>query len=208
MADPASPTPSKDAPATPLGFTLPPQWSGRLANFVLLAVVAVACTFILSPGLYSQQIPELGPQDVGKPFRSPSPYGFKAGRDYDLPDSTTTEQRRQDARAQVVPVYDYNPAVVSEIRTSVADAFAQMHAVVDQWDAEQKKLADEAAATAGAKKKKPEGDGATEDTLEARLKAERKAFEQKAFPLEDEDFQALATAKFSKEAEAATQALI
>ncbi|MFL5319693.1 MAG: HD family phosphohydrolase [Myxococcaceae bacterium] len=207
MADPASPTPPKDASPEQLGFKLPPQWSGRVANFALLAVIAVACTFILSPGLYSQQIPELGPQDVGKPFRSTSPYGFKAGRDYDLPDSTTTEQRRQEARAQIVPVYDYNPAVVSEIRASVGEAFAQMHAVVDQWDAEQKKLSDEAAAQ-GTKKKKPESDAAAEDTLEVRLRAERKAFEQKAFPLEDEDFQALVTAKFSKEAEAATLSLI
>lgn len=204
MADPASPPPSKEPRAEGALFRLPAAWSGRMAGLALLALVSVTCTFILSPGLYSQQIPELNDADVGKPFRSSSPYGFKAGRDYDLPDVETTELRRQEARNAVLPVYDYNPAVVNEIRQSVVDAFAQMHAAVDEAEAEQKRVLEEAPA----KKKKGEGEPVQQDLVAERLRAERKNFEAKVYPLEDEDFQALTTARFNKDVEAATLSLI
>ena len=78
MADPAAPTPSEQPGPLTDAFKLPPHWSGRLTHIALLALVSIACAFVLSPGLYSGQIPELTEQDVGKPFRSTSAYGFRA----------------------------------------------------------------------------------------------------------------------------------
>ena len=48
-----------------------------------------------------QTLPQLRPEDVGRPFESPSAAGFKAARDYDLPDAALTDRRRQEARAGV-----------------------------------------------------------------------------------------------------------
>ena len=101
-------------------------WGRRLTLAGLLLVVSVAAGFVISPGLYSQQIPALTEDHLGKPFRANSPAGFKAARDYDIVYSAMTEQRRQEARNSVRPVYDLNPEVVDQIRGAVKAAFAQM----------------------------------------------------------------------------------
>src|SRR5579871_5456441 len=119
MADAPTPPPL-DALARRLPeLPVPPSWAGRLGNAVLLVVVSGLAGLALSPGLSSQQIPVLKPEDVGKPFRASSPSGFKAGRDYEIPDRATTDQRREESRAAVRPVYDFNPAAVNEIKKSV-----------------------------------------------------------------------------------------
>lgn len=210
MADPASPTPPPEPPGSLTeALKLPPNWSGRVTHVVLLAVVSVACAFVLSPGLYSQQLPVLGPDEVGKPFRSSSAYGFKASRDYELNDTSLTEQRREEARLSVLEVYDYNPEVVTQIRASLHDGFSLMQAIVTEYEAEQKaKTPEEPLAAPVVKKKKPDEVPTGADTLEARLAAGRKDFEAKVFPVEDEDFQALVTARFNKDVAAATLSLV
>ncbi|HLM46749.1 MAG TPA: phosphodiesterase, partial [Myxococcaceae bacterium] len=99
MSEPES-SPPGPSPLDALArrFRLGPVWARRLTSLVLLAVVSVAAGFVISPGLYSQQIPALTEDHLGKPFRASSPAGFKAGRDYDIIHEAMTEQRRQEAR--------------------------------------------------------------------------------------------------------------
>ncbi|RYZ31994.1 MAG: phosphodiesterase, partial [Myxococcaceae bacterium] len=95
MADPESPTPGPsplDALAVRLGLGRSGDWGRRVVQGLLLLVVSVGAGFVISPGLYSQQIPALTQDNVGKPFRANSPAGFKAARDYDIVHQAMTEQ--------------------------------------------------------------------------------------------------------------------
>jgi putative nucleotidyltransferase with HDIG domain len=169
------------------------SWRRSIAHLGVLLAVAVAASYAISPGLYSQQIPQLRPDDIGKPFRSPSPSGFKASRDYDIVNDLMTEQRRQEARAAVRPVYDYNPGALGDLQKSVHQAFTQMRdalAVIP-----------------------PVLDPKTHRPLDPALelpaiKQARQTFERALFPLEDDDFKALLKARFSVEVEQATLTLI
>src|SRR5579871_4648911 len=139
MADPPSGPGLESSPLDALASRLPeipvpPGWSSRLVNAVLLLFVSGLAGLALSPGLYSQQIPVLKAEDVAKPFRASS--SFKAGRDYEIPDRATTEQRREESRASVRPVYDFAPSVVNEVKKSVHEAFAGMQDVVGQYEEE------------------------------------------------------------------------
>jgi len=197
-------------------FSLPPRWVSGLAHAGLLLVVSAAAAFVISPSLYSQQIPDLSREDLGKPFHSASPSGFKAGRDYQIINQALTEQRRQEARNSVRPVYDYNPAVAGEVRQAIHDAFLAMREVVGQFESEaaaEKAAAARAAAedqsAAARKRRKAESAPAFSDELLAtRLWAERRFFEHRLFPMEDEDFQALVAARFSQKTEVAALALV
>lgn len=53
-------------------------WGRRAIQVLLLLAVSVGAGFVISPGLYSQQIPALSEENLGKPFRASSPAGFKA----------------------------------------------------------------------------------------------------------------------------------
>lgn len=200
-------------------------WGRRLSLIVLLAGVAVAAGFVISPGLYSQQIPALSEEHLGKPFRANSPAGFKAARDYEIIYRAMTEQRRQEARNSVLPVYDLNPAVVDQIRGSVKAAFTEMRgrlaakAVEDSLESEEaeaevRKDGEPRKAAQAPKPKKPAPP--TPEELE-RQRKEREAmqgdfqellFGQRDAAVEGEDFQALLANGFSEEAEAATLALL
>ncbi len=190
------------------------EWMSALVHAALLLVVSAAGAFVISPSLYSQQIPDFGRDEIGKPFRSPSPSGFKAGRDYHVVNQLLTEQRRQEARNAVRPVYDYNPAVAGELRASIHEAFAGMREVVSQFEKEaaaQKGTAIAAADELNASKKKRKAEPVpafTDELLASRLLAERRAFEHKLFPIEDEDFHALVAARFSLKSELAAISLI
>lgn len=216
MADPASKDPQAEPTrleAWAAQFALPHKWMGRLAQAALLAVVSIAAAFVISPSLYGPQIPELGPDDLGKPFRSNTPSGFKANRDYEIVHHGMTEQRRQEARAAVRPVYDYSPAVLGELKQSVRDAFSVMQQVVVRFQESAEKAAppraqEDSNGTARKGKKKEPASPVNEELLSNRLWAERRYFDQKLFPVEDEDFQALVAARFSREAEQATISLI
>jgi putative nucleotidyltransferase with HDIG domain len=219
MADPdvedPQPKRTRRIPALVARFALSERWTERVAQTVLLAVVSLAAAFVISPSLYSPQIPDLGPEDLGKPFRSNSPAGFKANRDYEIVHQGMTEQRRQEARAAVRPVYDYSPAVLGELKQSVRDAFVAMREVVSRF---QESTAEKAASPRA--QEEPEGVVArkgkkreplppmNQEVLSKQLWAERRYFDQKLFPVEEEEFEALVAAGFSRDAELATISLI
>ena len=79
------------------------RWVGSLRRVLpaltLLAVVSVLAGLLVAPGFAVQALPQLRPEDVGRPFESASAAGFKATRDYDLPDAALTDRRREEARA-------------------------------------------------------------------------------------------------------------
>ncbi|MBJ6765142.1 HDIG domain-containing protein [Myxococcaceae bacterium JPH2] len=213
MAEPESspPGPSPlDALAKRLGWG-GGEWGRRAIQFVLLFAVAVGAGFVISPGLYSQQIPALTEEHVGKPFRASSPAGFKAARDYDIVHQAMTEKRRVEARGAVRPVYDLNPAVVGNVRTSVRTAFATMR---ERLEEQRQTQADEHGAEEGRRPKRTPAP--TPEALE-RQRREREdmlgqfqelLFGQRDAGLEAEDFQALLAAGFSEESEAATLLLV
>jgi putative nucleotidyltransferase with HDIG domain len=182
-------------------LALPSGLSGRLTHIVLLVAVAVSASFFISPGLTQQQVPPLGQDDLGRPFRSTSPAGFKAGRDYEIVDRGATEQARQNARTAVRPVYDFNPAVSGEVRQAARDAFAAMQELVTRHRAAETERQESG--------KKQEAEArASEDALTTLLRNERKTFEQRLLPIEDEDWNELVRARFSRELEAATLLLL
>ena len=187
--------------------------SGAMVHGALLLLVSGVGAFVISPTLYPQQIPEFSRDDIGKPFHSTSPTGFKAGRDYQLVNQALTEQRRQEARSAVRPVYDYNPALVGELRASIHEAFAGMRDFLAHLERESAQntpgtspLDQESNATK--KKRRPEAASVDDELLASRLWAERRSFERKLFPMEDEDFQALVAARFPLKAELAAISLI
>ena len=100
-----------------------PPGPGRLATqLLLLALVATAAGFFISPGSTPSRFPALA-----RVARAPLPCelasGFKAGHDYDIVHAGMTAQRAE-ARAAVRPVYDYSPSVADDVRGAVRAAFA------------------------------------------------------------------------------------
>jgi putative nucleotidyltransferase with HDIG domain len=224
----SEPTPPRPSPLDTLTsrFRLGDKaWGRRLSLIALLLGVSVAAGFVISPGLYSQQIPALTEEHVGKPFRANSPAGFKAARDYEINHSAMTEQRRLEARNAVLPVYDLNPAVVDQIRRSVKSAFGEMRTHLatkaaeaslpgGEGEAEVRKDGEPRKSVLAPKPKKPAPP--TPEELELQRK-ERETlqgnfqellFGQRDAAVEAEDFQALLANGFSEEAEAATLVLL
>ena len=189
------------------------RWWGSITHVILLIVISTGSAFLISPSLYSQQLPELGPDDLGKPFRTNLASGFKAARDYEIVDRSLTEQRRQEARAAVRPVYDYNPALVGELKLAIHDAFAAMREVIAQFELEvgakppDPSPGQEGAST-GKRTRKPDPKAASTQSLDDRLRSERRTFEQRLFPLDEDLFDALVAAHFGRLQEQATSTLI
>ncbi len=210
MAEPES-SPPGPSPLDALAhrFRLGPRWGRRLTSVLLLLAVSVASGFVISPGLYSQQIPALTEDHLSRPFRASSPAGFKAGRDYEIIHQAMTEQRRQEARGAVRPVYDLSPGVVSEVRAAVSGAFAEMRQRLAA-----RASGDEAGTAQPVEGQKPQARKPEERERQRReLDALREDFQvllfgRKDAGLEPEDFQALHTARFSEAVEAATLSLV
>ncbi len=184
------------------------EWMRGGPYVILLLGVSVGAAFLASPGLYSQKIPELRREDVGKPFRASSQSGFKAGREYEVLDEAKTLARREDARSKVRPVFDYDTSVQPNITRALQDAFGDMQTVVAKWEDEHKAAAKKVAEdpTAAPLRKKPgEGESVELTTL---LREARPQFEQHAALADDDDFEALAQARFSRETERAVLSLI
>ena len=179
-------------------------WRTRLTHLFVLLGVAVVASYAISPGLYGQSIPQLKASDIGKPFESSSTAGFKASRDYEIINASMTEQRRQDARANVRPVYDYTPNVVPDLQKNVHEAFAGMRRALAQVEATG--AAEPPAHSKGATNGKKKGEPPVIDSLPI-LQA-RAEFERLLFPVSDEDFQALLNAGFAQEVEQVTAALV
>jgi cyclic-di-AMP phosphodiesterase PgpH len=188
-----SPAPNSTPEAAP-----PPGPSGAERttaglSLILLLAVSAAASLVLTRGLTAQAVPELQPADVGKPFQSTSPAGLKAARDYDVLDKGRTEARRAEARASVLPVYDYNRGVLAEQRLALHAAFQELRTALARLEPDVR----------AARTKRP---GAPETSLG--LLAAREAFEKRLFMVEDEDFQALVQARASRESEEAAEALL
>ncbi len=191
------------------------RWMNGLVLGALLLVLSAAAAFVISPSLYPQQLPELSSEDIGRPFRSALPAGFKAGRDYHIINHAVTEQRRLEARNAVRPVYDYNPAVAGDLRQAIHEAFASMREVAAQVEPEAPektpppRSSGDESSRAAQKKRKPEpAPAVNEDQSAARLWAERRSIEHRLLVIDDEDFQALVAARFSLQAELAAISLI
>ena len=135
-----------------------------------------------------------------------------------------TEQRRQEARNAVRPVYDLNPAVVGSGPQRGEAAFAEMRGrwpprpprPAGRWRKGRQRYAEDGKAAADARKPKKPVPPPTPEELE-RQRKEREAlqgdfqeplFGQRDTALEAEDFQALLANGFSEEAEAATLVLL
>ena len=159
----------------------------------LLGVVSVLAGLLVAPGFAVQTLPQLRPEDVGRPFESASAAGFKATRDYDLPDAALTDRRRQEARAGVRPVFDLNPAVVPEVQAAVQESFAALRSTLARM---------EPAAKPAPGKRKPE------PVDSSVLVQARQAFEQRLFDLDEEDWRALVDSRASSEVERAVLAVL
>lgn len=161
---------------------------------VILIGVSLASAFLLSPGLSAQQIPDLTQDDIGRPFRAPSIAGFKASRDFEVPDEAHTVERRDEARGRVRPVFDYDASVESKVKRSVRDAFTAMRDIIGRFPVTQRRPQD-----------RP---GPEELELFDALRNGRRTFEEHAVLPDDQDFDAMAQARFSPELEASVLSLI
>jgi cyclic-di-AMP phosphodiesterase PgpH len=177
------------------------RWGGALRRslpaLTLLGVVSVLAGLLVAPGFAVQTLPQLRPEDVGRPFESASAAGFKATRDYDLPDAALTDRRRQDARAAVRPVFDFNPGVVPEVQGAVQEAFASLRASLARMEPPAKPPA----RPGGAKRRPEPADGSA-------VAQARQAFEQRLFDVEDEDWKALVDAHAAPDVEHAVLSVL
>ncbi len=188
---PSSAASSPEAAPTPAPTEVERTTGGL--SLVLLVVVSAVASLVLTRGLTAQAVPELQASDVGKPFQSTSPAGLKAARDYDVLDRGRTEARRDEARASVLGVYDYNRGVLAEQRQALHVAFQELRSALGRLEPDVR----------AARGKRP---GGPESSLG--LLAAREAFEKRLFILEDEDFQALVQARASRETEEAALTLL
>jgi hypothetical protein len=168
-----------------------------LALLGILVGVSLAATLLLSPGLSSRQVPELGEEDLGRPFRASSVAGFKAGRDFEVLDEVRTGQRRAEARARVLPVFDFEPSVEPAVRRAVQEAFAEMEALVPEAQ-RGKPLLPRAAGR----------ETRDEAELSAKLRDQKKRFEAHVLAPEEDDFEALVQARFAPEVQQAVASLL
>ncbi|PZR11502.1 MAG: phosphodiesterase [Archangium gephyra] len=190
MADSPSRTPR---PAWAQNLELPRS----LALGALLVGVSVIAALLLSPGLSGQRIPELTQEDVGRPFRASSLAGFKASRDFEVADDAQTQRRRDEARARVRPVFDYDSQVESKVKRGVREAFNAMQEI--------------AAPYAGRfETPRKAGTPVSKEELEllTALREGRKTFEGTAVLPDEEDFEVLAQGHFAPELEQAVMSLI
>lgn len=189
--------------------------SRTIALVGVLALVSLSSGFFLSSGLSTQQLPELGAEDLGKPFRASSPAGFKASRDFEVADEARTQSRRLEARQRVRPVFDYDPTVETKTKRDLRDAFEAMQEVVHEVRAAQPPPPPVPAPPPVAPGKKvnaaPSKDPTKEQLeadLSAALREARRRFEEHAPLSEDEDFEALVQARFTPEIEQAALGLL
>ena len=70
------------------------RWASRAVNGAILALVAVVCAYLLTPGRYIQRIP-YGEESIGQFAKAVE----KATRDYDIPDEETTLRKREEVPA-------------------------------------------------------------------------------------------------------------
>ncbi len=171
----------------------------------VLGLVSLAASFLLSPGLSARQVPDLGEEDLGRPFRASSLAGFKASRDFEVADEARTLSRREEARARVRHVFDYDPTVESGVKRAVRDAFGAMQEVV----AAHLKAKAGAVEPAPVRKAGKDGHEGREDLeLSAKLRAERRHFDSEVSVPDDDDFEVLVQSRFAHDVEQAVMTLV
>jgi putative nucleotidyltransferase with HDIG domain len=179
---------------------------GHLAGLVILSVLALACAYLLTPGLLSQRIP-YGEESLGQ-FSSTV---VKATRDYDIPDEETTLRKREEAREAVLPVYDYDVTVAEVAIERVRSAFALMREVVRETEL---RLKTRESIEARAEEIRRRSGRRNEDLVptEAWLRAfeERRAEWQRRLEthVDDESFKVFAEARFSDEVQREIERLV
>lgn len=183
---------------------VPPRLSRTVALAGVLAMVSLSSGLFLSSGLTNQQVPELGADDLGKPFRAATPAGFKASRDLEVIDDARTATRKLEARQRVRPVFDYDPTIESKARRDLREAFEAMREVIADFNAEHPIVPPPVPRKAGEKDAKEE---ARDLELTRALHDARKRFDEHA-PVLDEDFDVLAVARFSAEIEQSAVGLL
>ena len=151
---------------------------GRLLGGLLVAGVAVASGWLLAPGGAALRTP--GDDALG----TPAVGTFKAARDYDIPDEETTHRRRDEAAAAERRVYDHDDGALEETAARIRGAFQLMRDAL----AERSRAAGR--------------NGEEVPVLRAAFAARRGAFvAQLQTVVRDDDFVALADARFSEAAE-------
>ena len=210
----AVPAPEHDAPAPRAidalthRLDVTPVWARRVVLGLILAITGAGTALLSSSALSGQKIPDLTQADVNRVFHTPSASGFKAERDVEVVDDVSTQAQRDEARASVRPVFDYDPQVQSGVLKSVQGAFGEMQEEVARFEAERagKKPPEDAAAQK--KKAVLEGKAPAADELTERLLSARPRFEA-LVPVSDvEDYEALVADRFSRDAEQAVSALL
>ncbi len=101
--------------------------TSSLVRWALLGVVTAVFGVILYPNIVvTPPVYELG--DVaGRDIKAPS--------DFLVEDRNATEEKRQQAAASVLTVYDYNSSLPVKIRQNIRQAFQQVRPVFDEADA-------------------------------------------------------------------------
>jgi putative nucleotidyltransferase with HDIG domain len=216
----ASPTPSApvpkpevkaegaSGPAKQLGKRLSRNWKTRVANLTILSFMALACAYLLTPGLFSPRIP-YGEESVGQ-FSS---MVIKANRDYDIPDEETTRRKREEAAEAVLPIYDYDVTVADSAVERVRSAFELMQQAARSVD-EQFRAEDPAERAEDARKARParkteEVEAAVADAFKQAFRERREEWQRRLEThLDDESFEAFAQARFSVDGQHETQKLV
>ncbi len=178
----------------------------RGSNALVLAVLAVLCAYLLTPGLFSQRIP-FGEESLN----TFSNTVVKATRDYDIPDEETTRKKREEAREALLPVYDYDVTVAEGASERIRTAFALMREAVREPE-RPRVLAPPDAKLEDAGKVRPAKRGEEPPVPEvlARAYGERREEWQRRLEthLDDESFRAFCSARFSPEVEREVEKLV
>ena len=104
-------------------------WWDRVLDLPVLwgAVAVLACTWLLLPRV-GRQVPTWAPGDVAA-------FDVVVSRDLSLPDETATEALREEARSQVLPVYDLEPRLQFELADGIGTLFAACRSQLAENDA-------------------------------------------------------------------------
>ncbi len=180
MADPShsAPPPVRSGPGS--------GQPGRFAVGLLLAGVATGSAWLLTPGSRVQRMPSqeaLGTAAVGT---------IRAARDYEILDEEATRRRREEAAAAERPVYDHDDGALEEMAARVHGAFQLMREGEAEWRTS-------AGAASRAGRAAAAGEAGELGRVYRRLRDAFVARLQAA--VRDEDFAALAQARFGEPAE-------
>jgi putative nucleotidyltransferase with HDIG domain len=94
--------------------------AGRAMAVAIVAMVSLACAWLLTPGSYTRRLP--GDEALGTPALG----NFKAERDYAIVDEEATSDLRAEAAASVRPVFDHDDGAPEEAAARIEEAFALM----------------------------------------------------------------------------------